>query len=236
MQVIGDDYVSDALVLDRKLVIYLSNYFEGYDIDFQIIRSTKVLRDRLISIGYTHKVYNDEITILYSNKEMTALVTSENLLKLKDDNNDLFRGTKFRELNLELIDTSGIKSTKLLFSKLECDKLSIAFDTSECTDMSSMFYDSCIKEIKGLEKLDTHSVLDMKAMFKDSKTHVLRIENFNTERCLNFEEMFMNSLAYYLDVSNFYISDGANTRYMFRGAKGEITPLKNLDEVITIWQ
>ena len=77
------------------------------------------------------------------------------------------------------------------FEELEEVDLS-NFNTSKVTDMGYLFSNYIkLKLIKGIEKLNTNEVINMKAMFqKCQELEELDLSNFNTSKVMDMKSMF----------------------------------------------
>lgn len=142
------------------------------------------------------------------------------------------------EITGAYVDFTGAVSLRGLFAgleKLQYVKNLEKLDTSQVTDMSSMFY-GCIRlESLNLSGFDTSQVTDMSNMFYDCRSlQSLDLKNFNTGNVTNMSGMFgarydmynqyWNDLEY-LDMSSFDTSKVTDMSGMFRGR----FRLKNLD-------
>lgn len=92
------------------------------------------------------------------------------------------------------------------------------FNTSNVTDMSSMFSGCKYTEKLDLSKFDTSKVIDMSGMFSGcSDLKTIDLSKFNTSEVTNMSGMFGGcSGLKKLDVSNFDTSKVANMSYMFK--------------------
>ena len=93
------------------------------------------------------------------------------------------------------------------------------FDTSQVTDMQSMFDGMSSLTTLDLSNFNTSRVTDMKYMFRGmSSLTTLDLSNFDTSQVTDMETMFsdMPSLTT-LDLSNFNTSQVTDMKYMFRG-------------------
>ena len=105
----------------------------------------------------------------------------------------------FQELteieNINLLDTSQVTNMSSMFSY--CNKLAILnvsnFDTSQVTDMSSMFSNCTNLTSLDVSKFDTSQVTDMNNMFYwCSRLTSLDVSNFDTSKVTNMSYMFKN--------------------------------------------
>ena len=97
-----------------------------------------------------------------------------------------------------------------------------SFADARPTDTAWWFSNSCLKEIVGIEYLNTANVTDMRAMFHScSGLTSLDVSNFNTENVTNMGSMFSRcSGLTSLDVSNFNTSNVTNMFDMFNSCSG----------------
>ncbi len=89
------------------------------------------------------------------------------------------------------------------------------FDTSNVTDMSSMFQSDSSLENLDLTNFDTSKVTNMKLMFYSVSTPELDLSNFDTSNVTDMESMFYSVSTPELDLKNFDISSVTNMRTMF---------------------
>ena len=165
------------------------------------------------------------------------------------DMNRMFSGcTKLREIKgINKLNTSNVISMSVMFQLCkELEYLDLSnFDTSNVTNMEFMF-NMCykLKEIKGLNKINTKSVDRMVSMFSScQELEYLDLSNFDTSNVVFMDSMFSrcNKLREikginkfntnkvqtmkgmfelcenleFLDLSNFDTSEVTNMRYMF---------------------
>ena len=120
---------------------------------------------------------------------------------------------------LEYFDTSNVTNMSSMFYLCtNLTELDLSdFDTSKVTDMSSMF-SSCdsLTELD-VSNLDTSNVIYMHEMFYNcSSLKELNVSNFDTSKVTDMSYMFRNcSSLIYLNVSNFDTSNVTNMSYMF---------------------
>lgn len=108
-------------------------------------------------------------------------------------------------------------------------------DTSNVTDMSSMFQGMSSLKSLDLTNFDTSKVTSMEEMFRGNKMlSNLDLSNFNTSNVTNMYGMFnVCSIIDTLDLSNFNTSNVINLRMLFGGTQleylslGEKTTLDN---------
>ena len=92
-----------------------------------------------------------------------------------------------------------------------------AFDTSNVTNMSSIFYYSATTTLD-VSSFDTSNVTNMSYMFGYSKATTLDVSNFDTSNVTDMSGMFYFSKATTLDVSNFDTSNVTNMWRMFENS------------------
>ena len=102
--------------------------------------------------------------------------------------------------------------------KYESGLVSLSYlDTSNVTDMSSMFYDCTILTSLDLSSFDTTNVTSMYNMFNNCQSLTsLDLSNFNTTNVTNMESMFRDCIILTsLDLSNFNTSNVTSMRNLF---------------------
>ena len=101
-----------------------------------------------------------------------------------------------------------------------------SFDTKNVTDMSSMFYWCSDLTTLNVSSFDTKNVTDMSGMFSNCmRLPTLNLSNFDTKNVTNMSNMF-NECEYALttlDISNFDTQNVTNMSYMFRECWGLTT-------------
>ena len=92
-------------------------------------------------------------------------------------------------------------------------------------------YCVALKQIEGLEYLNTSEVKDMRGMFSNCwRLKSLDLENFNTQNVTNMEGMFYGCSALTsLDLKNFNTQNVTNMSEMFEGSALTALDLKNFD-------
>ena len=92
-------------------------------------------------------------------------------------------------------------------------------------------YCVALKQIEGLEYLNTSEVKDMRGMFSNCwRLKSLDLENFNTQNVTNMEGMFYGCEALTsLDLKNFNTQNVTNMSWMFEGSALTSLDLKNFD-------
>ena len=108
---------------------------------------------------------------------------------------------------LENIDTQGVTSIEKMFSNdYHLSSLDLSsFDTSNVTDMNSMFYGcSALKNLKfDPTKFNTAKVTNMASMFKSCGVQSIDLSRFNTSNVTNMADMFSGCAVTSLDLSHF---------------------------------
>ena len=113
-------------------------------------------------------------------------------------------------------DSDEEKSRRL--SNLEAiDNLNYV-DTSDVTDMSSMFYNTRSVNILETSKFNTSNVTNFKAMFAGcNNLSKLDVKNFDISKATDLSYMFQNTSLESLDLSNFDTSNNPNLNNMLIG-------------------
>ena len=180
--------------------------------------------------------------------DLSSLDTS-NVTDMKDMFNKCYNLKEIKGLNN--FRTSNVKSMAAMFQY--CQKIEnldlFTFNTANVTDMSFMFNEcNKLKEIKGLDNLDTKKVTYMTALFQScSELIFLDLSSFETFNVIDMMCMFngceklkeikgLNNLdtkkvikmsalfqrckeIKYLDISNFDTSNVTNMEFMFNECK-----------------
>lgn len=134
---------------------------------------------------------------------------------------------KNSETNLNKIDTHNMKSFYMFFEN-EYETLDLStFDTTNATDMSSMFSGKSKLKSLDVSGFNTSNVNNMSYMFSScSNLKTLDLSNFNTSNVTDMSNMFSGcSNLEKLDLSNFDTSNTTNMNGMFTNCKN----LKELD-------
>ena len=142
----------------------------------------------------------------------------------------MFSGLKCQQIDLTKIDTSNVTEMSSMF--YGCSGLTSLdvshFDTSQVTNMMDLFRNcSSIETLIGIENFDTRQVTNMGRMFYAmQKIKTLDLSNFNTDNVTSMIEMFRgNSQMTTLNVSNFNISKISQFNFLF----GYCSSLTTLD-------
>ena len=117
-----------------------------------------------------------------------------------------YQGTEL-DYEISTIDTSNVTDMQSMF--YNCSNLTFLdlsnFNTSKVTNMQSMFYNCSNLTSLDLSNFNTSNVTDMQSMFYNCKNLTsLDLSNFNTSKVTNMQSMFYNcSNLTYLDIRNF---------------------------------
>ena len=103
------------------------------------------------------------------------------------------------------------------------------FNTSNVIDMKNMFRSSKTTEIKGLDKIDTSNVTNMQYMFAYSNVKTLDLSKFNTSKVTSMASMFDTAAATTIDVSKFNTSKVTDMPRMFASTKATSLNLKSFN-------
>lgn len=133
--------------------------------------------------------------------------------------------------NLPKLDTSAAISMRGMFLNYLSSEnfkerdLVLSYDTSNVTDMNTMFAGAWITSLK--QNFDTSKVTRMDEMFRNCKyLKELDLSNFNTENVISMDFMFLGcSSLKELDLSNFKTPNVVSIAGMFSNC----TSLKYLD-------
>ena len=135
----------------------------------------------------------------------------------------MFSNYKGSELDLSSFDTSNVTNMHSMFSCCKSLKeLNLSnFDTSKVTVMEDMFY--CCKSLKelNLSNFDTNKVINMSNMFyKCFSLEELDLSSFNTSKVKDMGSMFSYCEGLKeLDISSFNTSSVTNIKSMFYNNK-----------------
>ena len=128
---------------------------------------------------------------------------------------------KMTSIDLSALDTSEVTDMSSMF--WFCEKLTDLdlrnFDTSKVTDMSSMFAFCSRLTSLDVSNFDTSKVTDMSAMFSGCNSLTsLDVSNFDTSKVTDMSQMFQGCRSLTsLDVSNFDTSKVTDMSAMFSG-------------------
>ena len=144
--------------------------------------------------GYNEPIYRDGWSVILTDKESTAPVTSD---------------------VCTYINNKPIVSMKGMFLESSATSLDLSsFNTSNVTDMSYMFQGSAVTSLD-VSNFDTSKVTNMSYMFAYSKTTNFDLSGFYTNNVSNMAMMFFKSVATSLDLSSFDINNETRTGNMF---------------------
>jgi len=124
-------------------------------------------------------------------------------------------------LDLSNFDSSNINNMSFMFN--ECIKLKEIkginkLNTKKVTDINSMFQGCVELEFLDLSNFDTSNIIDMSFMFNQCNKlkEIKGIKNFNTNKVTNMGSMFQECKQLeYLDLSNFDTSNVTDMSFMF---------------------
>ena len=129
--------------------------------------------------------------------------------------------SKLTTLDMSVFDTSNVTNMRSMFYK--CSALTSldvsGFDTSKVTSMYYMFYKCSALTSLDVSGFDTSNVTNMSEMFEDcSSLTSLNLSNFNTSNVTNMSWMFAKcSSLTSLDVNSFNTTKVTDMSYMFSG-------------------
>ena len=163
------------------------------------------------------------------------LVTSKTFEKTTNMSYMFYYCSSLTSLDVSKFDTSKVTNMSYMFSRCGLISLDISnFNTFKVTDMSYMFgvrsvnneVSSGIKEIKGLENINTSNVISMMGMFQCcAELEYIDVSNFDTSKVTNMSWMFdCCSNLTNLNVSKFDTSKVTDMSMMFY-ACGRLTNL-----------
>ena len=128
------------------------------------------------------------------------------------------------------INDKPIVSMTRMFSNSQATTLDLSsFNTSNITNMISMFDGSTTTEIKGLSNFNTSKVTDMSGMFSGSQAKTLNLTNFDTSNVTSMEAMFAESQATTLDLTSFKTSGVIDMKAMFYGSRATTLNLSSFN-------
>jgi surface protein len=172
------------------------------------------------------QLYDGIVGWIYNKTLYLSTQDAAKRIKLQDDSSNEFSTVKShlqRIDGMEFVDTSNVTNMQSMFKGCEFLKqLDLSeFDTSKVTDMSNMFYDCKNLEQLDLSKFDTSKVTDMSKMFYDCNSlKQLDLSKFDTSKVTDMSNMFSscNHLEQ-LDLSKFDTSKVTNMKGMFEYCK-----------------
>ena len=216
----------------NNIINYKQNTIEGIlDVNFE---------DRINGVVLFNGSNKDGIDVFLNGKKIN-MMPKKNQWKINDNFLDI-RKNKFKivfntpitslyrffennsalfSVDLSNFDTSNINDFGWAFNR--CKKLKEIkglnhLNTSKVISMIAMFQECHNLEYLDLSYFDTSNVIDMSCMFNQCKSlkKIKGINKFNTSNVLNMEMMFQCSKEIeYLDLSNFDTSKVYSMEYMF---------------------
>lgn len=163
----------------------------------------------------------DGYSCFYNCKKLKSVKLNNSNLQKQKNLKQLFAGCILLETcDLSEIDTSNITDVSSMFygckSVTSLDDVS-NFDTQNVRSMSSMFYGCSNLTLLDVSNFNTFNVTSMSYMFEDcSKLTSLNVSNFNTSNVIYMNSMFYGcSGLTSLNVSNFNTSEVTNMEHMF---------------------
>ena len=171
--------------------------------------------------------YYTEPEKVYLNEDSSRMFYYDSIIFPADKMKDIL------DIDLSNFDTSNVTDMSTMFygmSNLTSLNLS-NFDTSRVTDMSSMFTFMYNLTTLNLSNFDTSKVTDMHDMFQGLKLTSLDLSNFDTSNVTDMNAMFANMPNLItLDLSNFDTSQVTNMSYMFENMYSlKILDISNFD-------
>ena len=156
--------------------------------------------------------YYTEPEKVYLNEDSSRMFYYNSIIFPADKMKDIL------DIDLSNFDTSNVTDMSTMFygmSNLTSLNLS-NFDTSRVTDMSSMFTFMYNLTTLNLSNFDTSKVTDMHDMFQGLKLTSLDLSNFDTSQVTDMSDMFENMYSLkILDISNFDISKVESMSFTF---------------------
>ena len=129
------------------------------------------------------------------------------------------------------INDKPIVSTNKMFYKAKAIAIDISsLDSSNVTEMESMFEASSAITITGLNKLNTSKVTNMKTMFYQANASTLDVSSFDTSKVINMAGMFHECRATSITgLNNFNTSSVVNMSHMFEETNLTALDVSNLN-------
>lgn len=136
-----------------------------------------------------------------------------------------FSHCNFTTINLAEFDTSSVENMQALFCPYKGETLDLTnFDTSSVTNMFAMFSSSGapettnLKNIIGINTLNTSKVQNMNDMFMGCKFTSLDLSNWDTSNVTEMENMFKDCTELTeLNLKSFNVKKVSNMSSMFNG-------------------
>ena len=247
---------------NHKALQQVLNDINNNYIDLTNKNRIKVALDIKLKENNSITLYNTD-----SNEGIDVYLNNEKLNMIKEDNNKYRIGNILKKEKIYIFDIvfTDIKNNLSGFFN-ECSNIiSIDltnFDSSNVTNMSYIFH-KCekLKNIKGLNKLNTNKVIDLNTMFGNcNELEYLDLSNFDTSNVTDMSYMFNNCNRLkeikglnkfntykvtnmkamfqecgeleYLDLSNFDTSNVTNMLGMFNECN-QLKEIKGLSKFVT---
>ena len=205
-------------------------FFAGFNNLVSIIYNDNFNTSKVTSMSYMYlPIYSDNgdwssDVILTSNiknvKPSFLVKTKESEIEMMSSGGSSASFISVLEnLNLSSFNTSNVTNMSSMF--YGCSSLTDLdlsnFNTSKVTDMNSMFYNCSSLTSLNLNSFNTSKVTDMNSMFYSCESLAsLNLSSFNTSNVTSMAGMFMNCLTLTnLDLSSFNTSNVTNMSYMF---------------------
>ena len=224
----------------KKENITLNVKLNDADVDNLYIKgqrkcSGEVTDNKFVDGQYTYTYSNNEWGVKLTDKTSTDPVTTEFCYMVNDEYvtnmSGMFSRSEATSLDLSSFDTSNVTEMDTMFSDSSATNIIglSNFDTSKVTKMYGMFSDSIATSID-LSSFDTSKVTDMNSMFSDSSaTNIIGLSNFDTSNVTDMSRMFANSQATILDLSSFDTSKVTDMYGMFQYSQATSLDLSSFD-------
>ena len=138
--------------------------------------------------------------------KVTKIVIDPDVIAPKDSTSlfSNFNNVK-KFVGLSNLNTSQVTNMSTMFGDSDAKELDLnGWDTSNVTDMNGMFYDCEKLEKVNVKSFDTENVINMADMFfYCHHLHILDLSNFKTPKLETAYLMFIQCPLYYLDIRNF---------------------------------
>ena len=171
--------------------------------------------------GFEAKEYNSSSSVpWYSNREKIQSVIFKDVIQPVSTAYWFSDCSNMNSCDLTNLDTSNVTNMRSMF--YGCSSLTTldvsGFETGNVTDMDSMFYGCSSLTTLNVSGFETGNVTDMDSMFYNCKfLTTLDVSEFDTGNVISMSYMFNNcSSLTFLDVSGFETSNVTNMSYMFR--------------------
>ena len=147
-------------------------------------------------------------------------VGSDGIIKLSEDATNLFANTDVIEINFNgAVDTSNVTDmSSMFYNCTELVSLDLSgFETSNVTSMRLMFFSCCKLTSLDLSSFDTSNVTLMTRMFTSCEAlTALNLSGFDTRSVTNMKQMFEGASALVsLDITSFDTSNVTDVSRMF---------------------